>query len=164
MKPWFLLLFLPLVASAETRQEMDQQERDHMSPVMRGQVQGTRAEERGPGFYVGSSKQTSGLSYSNDIRWLFGCGDMTIAGEIPAKFKNVTWRIKGKAPSTNISKGIVQTDQEGVAFVHIQSNLKDLSSVMFELEIENQTRTMVTGEGPYKFQDLPLSVCKTPKS
>ncbi|MBS1972422.1 MAG: hypothetical protein JSU04_19105 [Bdellovibrionales bacterium] len=156
---------------AETRQEQDQIQRErergmHLRPQLGNSWP---AQENGPGFYPTQSRLTGsggfmknsepGMNFTNDLRWSFGCSGAGVVGEIPAKFKNVTWRIKGKAPTTNIDKGITQTDQGGLAVVVINSNLKDLSEVTFELTIEGQTKTVVAGTGPYVFSDLPMSAC-----
>lgn len=156
---------------AETRQEQDQLQRERERPMyLRTQPETPwPTQENGPGFYPKQSSLTGsggifkksepGLNFTNDLRWSFGCSGSGVVGEIPAKFKNVTWRIKGKAPTTNIDKGITQTDQGGLAVVVINSNLKDLSEVTFELTIEGQTKTVVAGTGPYVFSDLPMAAC-----
>ncbi len=161
---------------AETRQEQDQIQRERERGMhLRARPETPwPAQESGPGFYPTQSRQTGsggvfkasepGLNFTNDIRWSFGCSGEGVVGVIPAKFKNVTWKIKGKAPTTNIDKGITQTDQGGLAVVVIKSNLKDLSEVPFELTIEGQTKTVVAGTGPYVFLDLPMSACVSAKS
>lgn len=157
MSRWILMILCSWAWSQDAEQIQRERERAmHLRPVVAGEP----TKERGTGFYVNQT----GLNFINDLRWSFACSDSSITGEIPAKFKNVTWRIKGKAPTTNIEKGIVQTDQSGVAMIIVKSNLKDLSGVTFELNIENQALTMVAGEGPYSFTNLPLAACRLPKS
>lgn len=180
MLRWLLILSLvsPVVRAqeeiryvAETRQEQDQIQRERERAMHMRAQPGTPfpPQENGPGFYPKQSRLTGsgglfknsepGLNFTNDLRWSFGCSGEGVVGEIPAKFKNVTWRIKGKSPTTNIDKGITQTDQGGLAVVVINSNLKDLSEATFELTIEGQIKTVVAGTGPYVFSDLPMSVC-----
>lgn len=100
-----------------------------------------------------------GSDYDNDLRLAFSCSEAGAGGAVPAKFKNITWKIKGNAPTTDIQKGIVQTDQQGQAVIKINSTLKDLDGVSFVVGIGEEKLNVLAGNGPYIFEELPMSVC-----
>lgn len=162
---------------AETRQEQDtiQRERErgnHLRPVPGVQAM----VDRGAGFYSTrsflndnsklktASPNADGLNYENDLRLAFACSESDVVGTIPAKYKNITWKIKGNASTTNIQKGIVQTDQQGLAIIKINSNLKDLEGVSIAVGIGEEKLNVLLGNGPYSFDELPMSVCKASKA
>lgn len=162
----------PVRDIAETRQEQDaiQRERER-SGNFRPTQEVVPMVDRGAGFYSTRSRVTDksavqmpgpadGLSYNNDLRLQFACSESGVVGSVPAKFKNITWKIKGNAPTTNIQKGIAQTDQEGLAIIKINSNLKDLEGVSFAVGIGEEKLNVLAGNGPYSFEELPMSICK----
>jgi len=186
MLHWLMLLGLMNPAAlaeeakreiAETRQEQDQIQREreramHLRPVP---AAGAPVIVRGAGFYSRRSRLTTkgiynaakpadGMSYENDIRLSFACSDAGVIGTIPAKFKNIQWKIKGDAPITDIQKGLVQTDEGGLAIIKVNSNLKDLEGISIAVEIEGQKLNVLLGTGPYVFEGLPMSICKLPKA
>lgn len=165
----------PVREIAETRQDQDtiQRERER-SMNLRPAPMIVPMIDRGAGFYSTRSHLTDnstikmpspadGMSYDNDLRLAFACSESGVVGSIPAKFKNITWKIKGNAPTTNIQKGIVQTDQQGLAIIKINSNLKDLEGVSFVVGIGDEKLNVLAGNGPYTFEELPMSICKQPQ-
>lgn len=109
---------------------------------------------------AGFSATQMASDYDNDLRLAFSCPDAGGEASVPANLKNVTWKIKGKAPTTNIQKGLVQTDQDGVATIKINSDTKDLEGVSIVIGIGEEKVNVLVGNGPYTFDELPMSACK----
>lgn len=98
--------------------------------------------------------------YDNDLRLAFSCPGADGEASVPAKLKNITWKIKGNAPTTNVQKGLVQTDQDGLATIKINSDAKDLEGVSIVIGIGEEKLNVLVGNGPYTFDELPMSACK----